>query len=65
MTCHSSHIFVLDADFDDKKLILINFLDRKSEVKQLKIFSETSQIVAKLQLTQNSHMVFSGDINFF
>ena len=65
MSCHNSHILALDADFDHKKFILINFHNRSSEVKQLKTLFEPSRMLVKLQLTQNSLIVFSGDFNLF
>lgn len=43
--------------------MLIRLYDPNSEAEQLKTLSELTRMLAKLQLTQNSHIVFFGNFN--
>ena len=62
---NNGRILVPGTDIDDEKFILINLHERNFEVKQLKTLSEPSGMLTKIKLTQNSHFVFSGDLNLF
>ena len=56
---------ILDADIDDENFILINLYNPNTEAEQLKTLSKLTQMLTKLDLTQNNNIICAGDFNLF
>ena len=62
---NEGRIFIVDADIDEEKFVLINLYNANTETEQIKTIYELDQSLSDFCLDSNKTIIRTGDFNLF
>ena len=62
---NEGRILILDLTVDEENFVLINYYNPNTEIQQLEKLEELTNMLSTLNISQNSSIIFGGDLNLF
>ena len=62
---YSWRILILDVNIDEIRYVLVNVYNANTEVEQIQVLSELSELMKKITFSEENHKVLAVDLNVF
>ena len=62
---YSWRTLILDVNIDEIRYVLVNVYSANTEVEQIQVLSELSELMKKITFSEENHKVWSVDLNVF
>ena len=61
----NGRILILDVNIDEIRYVLVNVYSANTEVEQIQVLSELSELMKKITFSEENHKVLAVDLNVF
>ena len=62
---YSWRILILDVNIDEIRYVLVNVYNANTEVEQIQVLIELSELMKKITFSEENHKVLAVDLNVF
>ena len=61
----NGRILILDVNIDEIRYVLVNIYNANTEVEQVQVLSELSELMKNINFSKENRIVLAGDLNVF